>query len=113
VVIGGMGPNVKKRVAAWGDGWMPIGLPPQKITKARAEIAALARERGRDPEGITLTVMTGAPPGLEQAMLELMPARDVYAAYAEAGTDRVVVSIPTLGRDETLRHLDAVTAASR
>jgi alkanesulfonate monooxygenase SsuD/methylene tetrahydromethanopterin reductase-like flavin-dependent oxidoreductase (luciferase family) len=112
VVIGGMGPNVKKRVAAWGDGWMPIGLPPEKVAKARAEIAELAREQGRDPKGITITVMTGAPPGLEQPMLELMPAADVYAAYAAAGAERVVISVPTLGRDETLRHLDAVASAA-
>jgi probable F420-dependent oxidoreductase len=112
VVIGGMGPNVKKRVATWGDGWMPIGLPPEKVAKARAEIAELAREQGRDPKGITITVMTGAPPGLEQPMLELMPAADVYAAYAAAGAERVVISVPTLGRDETLRHLDAVASAA-
>src|SRR5205814_1957990 len=29
VILGGMGPNAKKRVASWGDGWMPIALPAE------------------------------------------------------------------------------------
>ena len=112
VVIGGMGPNVMKRVASWGDGWMPIGLPPDEVAKARAEIGRLARAAGRDPAMITITVMIGAPPGMEEAALEMLPSRDVLAAYREVGADRVVVSIPTLPRDGTLAHLDRVARAN-
>lgn len=111
VIIGGMGPGVKKRVAAWGDGWMPIATSPADLAASKHEIADLARAAGRDPEKLTYSVMTGAPPGLEQVMLEMMPGPDLYAGYADAGADRVVISIPTLGRDETLRHLDAVATA--
>jgi len=112
VILGGMGPNAKKRVAAWGDGWLPIGTPPDKLAAARKEIDEQARANGRDPAGITLSVMTGAPPGIEDPMLEMMPDRDVYTAYREVGgADRVIISIPTLGHDETLRHLDAVATA--
>ena len=111
VILGGTGPGVKKRVASYGDGWMPIATSPADLAAAKEEIAGLARERGRDPEKLTYSVMTGAPPGIEQAMVEMMPGADLYAAYADAGADRVVISIPTLGRDEALRHLDAVAAA--
>lgn len=111
VILGGMGPGVKKRVATWGDGWMPIATAPADLAAAKHEIADLARAAGRDPGGITYSVMTGAPPGLEQPVLEMMPAADVYAAYAEAGAERLVISIPTVGRDEALRHLDAVARA--
>ena len=112
VIIGGSGPNVKKRVAAWGDGWMPIALPPEKLGAARAEIAELARRAGRDPERISCTVMIGALPGMEDPALDMLPGREVLEAYAAAGADRVVVSLPTLGRDAALEHLDRVAAAT-
>jgi hypothetical protein len=44
-------------------------------------------------------------------MVEVLPGADVYAAYADVGADRVVISLPTVGRDEALRHLDAVASA--
>ena len=111
VIIGGMGPNVIKRVASWGDGWMPIGFPPDEIAKARGEIARLARDAGRDPSRITISVMIGAPPGMEESALEMLPPREVLAAYRDAGADRVVVSIPTLDRDGTLTHVDRIAGA--
>jgi probable F420-dependent oxidoreductase len=111
VIIGGMGPNVLRRVGVWGDGWMPIGLPPDGIAEARNSIAAHAREAGRDPSAITITVMTGAPPGMEEPALEMLPGRDLLAAYRDAGADRVVISIPTLPREGTLAHLDRLASA--
>jgi probable F420-dependent oxidoreductase len=111
VILGGMGPNVRRRVAEWGDGWMPIALPPTELRAARAEIAELARAKGRDPKRLTFTVMIGSLPGMEEPALEMMPGTEVLAAYAEAGADRLVVSVPTLGRDGTLAHLDRLAAA--
>src|SRR5262249_52378133 len=111
VLIGGMGPNVRKRVAEWGDGWMPIGLSPGHLRAAREEIGSLARAKGRDPKHLTYTMMIGALPGIEEPALQMLPGKDVLAAYAEAGADRVVVSVPTLPRDGMLSHLDRVAAA--
>jgi len=111
VIVGGMGPNVLKRVASWGDGWMPIGLPPGDVAAKRGEIDRLARDAGRDPSKITLTVMIGAPPGMEEEALAMLPGPDVVAAYRDAGADRLVVSIPTLPADGTLVHLDRIARA--
>ena len=111
VIIGGMGPNVVRRVATWGDGWMPIAAPPDDIAAARREIDRLATERGRNPRAISITVMLGAPPGLETPAPDMLPTRDLLARYAESGTDRAVVSLPTLASDDALRHLDRVAAA--
>jgi probable F420-dependent oxidoreductase len=111
VIIGGMGPNVIRRVATWGDGWMPIAMPPDDVAPARREIERLAREAGRDPRGIGITVVIGPLPGFEAPALDMLPAKGLLAQYAEAGTDRIVVSLPTLGADDALRHLDAVAAA--
>lgn len=110
VILGGMGPNALRRVASWGDGWLPIATPPDALVDARRELDRLATNAGRDPRRIPFSVMIGAPPGAEVPMLDMMPSRDVIAAYRDAGADRVVVSIPTLGRDDALRHLDRVAA---
>jgi probable F420-dependent oxidoreductase len=111
VILGGMGPNAIARVAAWGDGWLPIGLPPDSIREARAEIDRRAREGGRDPRAITITAMIGAPPGMEAPALDMLPGREIFSAYKDAGTNALVISLPTLKRDEMLRHLDRVVAA--
>lgn len=113
VILGGMGPNALKRVAAWGDGWMPIATPPDELRAARAEVDRLASAAGRDPRRISFSVMSGAVPGLEVPALDMMPSRDTFASYADAGADRVMVSIPTLGRDDALRHLDGIASAAR
>jgi len=113
VIIGGMGPNALKRVATWGDGWMPVAIPPDELRHARREVARMAGDAGRDARRITFTVMIGAPPGMEVSMLDMMPDRSILAGYADAGADRVVVSIPTLTRDAALQHLDHIAGASR
>ena len=111
VIIGGMGPNVMRRVAAWGDGWMPIAVPADDLRAGRREIEGLAADKGRDPRALSFSIMIGAVPGLEVPMLDMMPDRDLIAAYADAGADRVVVCVPTLGRDDTLQHLDRIAAS--
>jgi probable F420-dependent oxidoreductase len=111
VILGGMGPNAIRRVAAWGDGWMPIALPPDGVASARREIDRLAGEHGRDARAVSISVMIGAPPGQETPALDMLPSRDVLAAYAEAGAERVVVSVPTLGAEDAYRHLDRIAAA--
>src|SRR5215510_10062066 len=65
VILGGMGPNAIRRVATWGDGWMPIALRPDGVASARSKLDGLARGQGRDPKAISISVMIGAPPGLE------------------------------------------------
>src|SRR2546428_13227922 len=85
VILGGMGPNARKRVAAWGDGWLPLALPPDEVAEARREIARRARERDADPQAISLTVMIGAPPGLATPTLETIPTRDTLVRYRDAG----------------------------
>ncbi|TMB57225.1 MAG: LLM class F420-dependent oxidoreductase [Deltaproteobacteria bacterium] len=112
VILGGMGPNARKRVAAWGDGWLPIGLPPDDVAEARREISRRALEHDRDPETLSLSVMIGAAPGLETPSLETIPGRDLLARYRDAGADRVIISLPTLSADDAYRHLDRVAAAA-
>src|SRR5262249_24630519 len=97
-LIGGMGPNPLERGAARGAGWMPIGVAPDGLRDGRAELVQRARDAGRDASKLTFTVMTGAPPGLEEPMLDTIPGREVTEMYRDAGADRVVISVPTLGK---------------
>jgi hypothetical protein len=90
---------------------MPIALAPDGVRDARTEITRLARQAGRDGSTITISVMIGAPPGMEAPSLDMIPSRDVVRAYADAGADRVVVSLPTLAAADAMKHLDRVAAS--
>jgi len=82
VFLGGFAPNVFKRVAAWGDGWMPVRVTPEQVKMGRATLDELAEAAGRDPAGIRLMVCN-------------VPAdRDTILELEEAGADRVTVSLP-------------------
>ena len=66
VLLGGMARNVLQRVARWGDGWLPNRVTPEQIDESRKVLDALADERGRDPESLTISVF-GATAGNDPA----------------------------------------------
>ena len=79
VILGGMAKNVLKRIAAWGDGWLPNRITPEKLKESRAVLDTLVAEAGRDPAKISISVY-GQPADL-----------DLIKAYHEAGANRVIV----------------------
>ncbi len=79
VILGGMARNVLRRVATWGDGWMPNRITPQDLERGRATLDNLAAELGRDPASLTITVYG------QDADL------DALRSLFDAGADRVVV----------------------
>ena len=53
VILGGDSPNVFKRAAEWGDGWVaPIDSPMDRIRDGCAQLRRLAESNGRDPKGL-------------------------------------------------------------
>jgi alkanesulfonate monooxygenase SsuD/methylene tetrahydromethanopterin reductase-like flavin-dependent oxidoreductase (luciferase family) len=79
VILGGMARNVLRRVATWGDGWMPNRISPSDLGRSRATLDNLAAELGRDPASLTITVYgQDADRGALQSLFD-------------AGADRVVV----------------------
>ena len=49
IILGGMAPNVLKRVVKWGDGWMPTRVPPEVVKSKRIILDDLARQAGAGP----------------------------------------------------------------
>ena len=94
VFLGGFAPNVFNRVAAWGDGWMPVRVTPEQVKMGRATLDELAEAAGRDPAGIRLMVCN-------------VPAdRDTILELEEAGADRVTVSLPRDMGEGMLQQLE-------
>ena len=79
-------------MAAHGDGWMPHSV--RNPARVRPQLDRLAELPGDVP-----VIVAGASSNLE-----------LIAAYAEAGADRVALSLPTQPEAETLRTLDALAA---
>lgn len=100
VILGGHARNVLRRVAAWGDGWLPNRASPAEIEKSRRILEALAAERGRDPASITISVY-GQP-----------AERDLVQSYLNAGADRVVVRPEYCATEEAMgRELERMAEA--
>lgn len=93
VILGGTAANVHKRIAEWGDGWLPIRMSPEQVRAGREKMNALAAACGRDPESLTISIFG------------VMPERETVRAYADAGADRVVLRLETKSEAETLAKL--------
>jgi probable F420-dependent oxidoreductase len=82
-VIIGAQPTEKtfKRVARFGDGWLPVMCTAEQVAAARKAIEAECREIGRDPSGITISVFA----------MDVTP--ETQRRYEDAGADRLVIGI--------------------
>ena len=81
IILGSKAPNVFKRIAKWGDGWLPLDITTEEVVHGRSELDRLAELNGRDPNEIEISVMgvPADPESIEQ--------------YAEAGADRVILGV--------------------
>ena len=84
VILGGHAKNVLQRVAAWGNGWLPNRITPEELRESRAALDRLAKDAGRDPSTLTVSVY-GQPAD-----------RDLIRRLLDAGATRVVVRPDTV-----------------
>ena len=84
VILGGFARTVLERVIAWGDGWLPNRVTPDKLRESRTTLDRLATEAGRDPAKITISVY-GQPAD-----------RDLVKRLHDAGATRVIVRPPAV-----------------
>ena len=98
VLLGGMARNVFKRIAEWGDGWIPNRVTPEEVAAGRAKLDELATVAGRDPASIPISVFGQQPdPGLVER-------------FFEAGAARVTVRLPVAGEEESLVELERMAS---
>ena len=91
ILMGGDGATTFDRVIEFCDGWMPIGgrqqagAPslPEKISTLRER----ARQAGRDPDSISITIFGSRPDHDDLDRLE------------QAGVERVVFGLPSAARE--------------
>ena len=79
VILGGHAKNVLRRIVDHADGWLPNRITPAEVETSRGQLDAMAKEAGRDPRSITISVY-GQPPD-----------RTIVQSLLNAGADRVVV----------------------
>lgn len=94
VLLGGMAPNVLKRIVRYADGWLPNRISPEDLRVKRAELDRRAEAAGRDPASLTISVH-GQPDD-----------RELAKAYIEAGAHRVIIRAqPTKSDSELMWQL--------
>ena len=96
IIVGGAFPHSARRAIRYGDGWIPNASRAHyaDVTEFLPEFREMATTAGRDPASISVTIW-GVP---ENA--------DRLKRYRDQGISRVVVSLPSANRDETLPVLD-------
>jgi probable F420-dependent oxidoreductase len=105
IVVGGSTIRAAARAGRVGDGWFPYVISPDDYAARVATVRATARDCGRDPGVIELTVWPAS----------WQPGSSVDAAtvarYAETGLDRIVVSAQEAASsdvDDICRFIDDV-----
>ncbi|MEU5979602.1 LLM class F420-dependent oxidoreductase [Streptomyces sp. NPDC047315] len=92
LVGGAAGPKLFAHIAAYADGWMPIGAAG--VRDALPELRAVWEAAGRSPK--ELEIMPYA----------VQPTPEKMAYYEELGVEEVVFLLPTADEDGVLRALD-------
>ncbi len=103
-VFGSSCERALKNVTAIGDGWMPYGISPERLTRELVTLNRLCDEAGRDFSAIEITVYP--PPnqlskcgGDYQRMIE---------KYRAAGAHRIVLGPATLEPGKVEQALEAL-----
>lgn len=94
VLLGGHGPKALARVVAYCDGWLPIGVRAGDLEASIDELRRLAREKGRDPDTISVSVY-GAPMD-----------GDTLKRLRDVGVGRMIFALPSAEADKILSLLD-------
>ena len=73
-----------RNTAAFGDGWAPLAVPPERLTKDLTILKELCAQAGRDFTQIEISVFFP---------IELSKPQDTLRAYAAAGAHRLVFNL--------------------
>ncbi len=82
VLVGGRAPHALQRAARFGDGWIPMGLEPERVSELRDQYHGYCERAGR-PAG-SITIMGGLP------LNDVARSRALLDAYRDVETERFV-----------------------
>ena len=102
--IGGNTTPALKRAGRMGQAWHGAGSSPEQVEAAIPVIREAARNAGRDPESIEITVRTGYRMGDDDRMIPLL------RRYQDLGVSHICIEVGfrDMGRAyETLEHFAA------
>jgi probable F420-dependent oxidoreductase len=103
ILLGSIGsPNVYRRVAEWGNGWLPFCVDPKEIADGKAQIVKHANAIGRNPAELEMVAF--APPGMHRTAPEIK-------ALAQAGADNMVIWLTAKTQQDTLAEIEALAAS--
>ena len=93
ILVGGAaGPKLFAQIAAYADGWLPIG--GRGLTETLPVLRTAWEAAGREPDALQIVPYA------------VQPSPGKLAYYAELGIEEVVVTLPPTGETEVLRALD-------
>jgi probable F420-dependent oxidoreductase len=98
IILGGETVHTLRRIVNFCDGWLPRAGHAGAPAESMAKLKAVADEAGRDMSTLSVSVFRPQP---DAALLD---------EYAEAGTTRVLLEMPSVGRDDALKKLDEYAA---
>jgi probable F420-dependent oxidoreductase len=82
VILGAMGPLGVKHAALWADGWMPVDVAMQDISKDIANFRQMVRDNGRNTADVEITLVVMAP-----------VTADLLKSYRDMGVDRCNIGV--------------------
>ncbi len=94
--VGGAFPGGMRRAIRYGDGWIPIAGRDDDPVDHLDAFRAAAREAGRDPESLEVTIYA------------CPPDKELVQRYRDAGIHRVVFGLPPVDRATLLPFLENV-----
>lgn len=94
IILGGGTRYTRQRVVDHCDGWLPIEISADAVRKGVEDLWRRAEEADRDRSTLSVTVF-GA-----------QPTRENLDAYEAVGVERVLLRMPSKGRDDLLPRLD-------
>ncbi len=118
VWVAGNSAIARARAVRLGEGWHAIDLSPAEMAPLVADLRQRARQAGRDPAEIVVSLRKGLrlqpdPPTPPHALYgPRASVRADVAAYAQAGVDYLVLNLrQARGADELERALDEAVEA--
>ena len=98
ILIGSINnPRALKRVAEWGDGWIPVVKSVEEFADGVRRIKAMAKDYGRDPDKLDFSVF-----GVEGQWR----TADEIGKLERVGANRVVIFLIAHELDSILREME-------